>query len=84
MGAVKTVSQAYVMGISEGRALWRTFEAQGIANLETAREALANCETCLGMGFAADARDMLKGERDFWRQRVKLLAAARASQGVVA
>lgn len=81
---MQTMTQSYLTGISDARALWAIFERDGIANLETAREALANCEECLAMGFGAPVRDLIKGERDFFRQRVKLLAAARASQGVVA
>jgi type VI protein secretion system component VasF len=81
---MQTVTQAYVMGITDARALWRQFERDGIANLETARDALKNCEDCLAMGFAGDVREMLKGERDFFRQRVKLMAETRAREGVTA
>jgi hypothetical protein len=80
----QTFSAEYLLGIGEGRALWRVFEQQGIADLETAREALANVEQCLSMGFSADMRESLKGERDFWRHRVKLLAEMRAREGVAA
>lgn len=75
---MQTVSQAYCMGISEGRALLRQFERDGIADLETARRALANCDECLAMGFSGDMRDTLKGERDFWRNQVKRMMAQQA------
>jgi hypothetical protein len=78
MSAPHTVSQAYLVGISEGRSLWRQFEREGEANLATAKACLATVETLLGESFAGDMREAFKGERDFWRQRVKLLAEARA------
>lgn len=68
MAAPKTVSQAYLLGISEGRALLRLFKADGIADLNTFKAALANCEALLG--FAGDTRDCIKGERDFWRNQI--------------
>lgn len=81
MNAARTVSHAYVMGIGEGRAMWQRLERDGIANLQHARECLGHVRECLAMGFSGDVRDMMKGERDFWRQRIKVLAeqAARPS-----
>jgi hypothetical protein len=84
MNAPRVVSAEYVQGITDARALWRIFERDGIADLQHAREALANVEQCLGMGFGREVRDSLKGERDFFRQRVKLLAETRAREGVAA
>ncbi len=84
MNAPRTVSQAYVMGISEGRAMWRQLERDGIADLQHARECLGHVRECLAMGFAGDVRDMMKGERDFWLQRIKLLVEQGAREGVTA
>jgi hypothetical protein len=81
---MQTVSHAYCIGITEGRAFWRQLEKEGRANLETAREALATSEQCLAMGFGGDIRDSIRGERDFWRQRIKLLAEQRAREGAAA
>lgn len=81
-GAV--ISQAYLMGIREGRAFWHRLEKDGIADLQHAREALANCRECLAIGFVGDIRDMMRGERDFWLQRIKLLVEQGAREGVAA
>jgi hypothetical protein len=78
------ISQAYLMGLHDARALWRQFQTDGIANLETARQALRNEIECLAMGFNGESLDYCKGGRDFWQLRVKLLVAARATQGVAA
>jgi hypothetical protein len=67
---MQTVSQAYLLGIREGRALLRQFERDGIAGLDTARGALENSRECLAMGFSGDMREAMKGERDFWAQQV--------------
>ena len=67
---MKTISQAYLLGIQEGRALMRQFERDGIPiTLETARSAAANVTECLSMGFAGEMRDCLRGERDFWARQ---------------
>ena len=85
MNAPQTVSQAYLLGISEGRAMLQTHERlNGPLSLTDARQFLRNCEDCLGMGFSGETLDCLKGERDFWRLKVKRLAEARALQGVAA
>lgn len=63
----QTVSQAYLIGISEGRALLRQFQLDGIATRDTFAAALANCEALLRQGFAGEMRDCFRGERDFWR-----------------
>lgn len=80
----QTVTQAYLMGIGEGRAMWRQLESEGRANLETARECLGHVRECLGMGFAGDVAEMMRGERDFWNQRIKVLTEMRAREGVAA
>ena len=78
----QTVTHAYLMGIREGREFWQKMEREGRANLETAQECLGHVRECLGMGFAGDLRDMMRGERDFWLQRIKLLAEQRARESV--
>lgn len=79
---MQAYTQEYLNGITDARQLWRQFERDGIANLETAREALANVNECLSMGFGFEMRETLKGERDFFRQRIKRLSEMRASEGV--
>jgi hypothetical protein len=68
---LKTVSQAYLLGISEGRAMLGRFEADGMADLATFKAELANCEAMLRQGFSGDMRQCCLGERDFWRNQVK-------------
>ena len=70
MAAPKSVSQAYLLGISEGRATLRQFQRDGIATRETIRAALENSRECLAMGFSGDAREAIKGERDFWASQL--------------
>jgi len=69
------ISQAYLLGISEGRSLLRQFQADGTADADTFRAALANCEAQLRRGFAGDMRDCFRGERDFWCNQVKRASA---------
>lgn len=66
----QAVTAAYLLGISEGRALLRQIERDGIAERDTFRAALANVEARLGQGFSGDTGDTLRGERDFWRARL--------------
>ncbi len=80
----RTVTHAYVMGIGEGRAMWQRLDREGRANLESARECLGHVRECLGMGFAGDIAEMMRGERDFWLQRIKVLAEMQAREGVAA
>ena len=68
---LKTVSQAYLLGISDGRETLKLFQQQGMADLATFKAELANCEAMMRQGFAGDMRDCFKGERDFWRNQVK-------------
>lgn len=77
----QTVTQAYLLGIREGRQQWRQFERDGIANLETARRALANANECLAMQFSGEMRDYICGERDFYNRQVARLMAANACKG---
>lgn len=65
-----TVSAAYLLGIREGRAMLRQFERDGIATRETMRRALENSRECLKLGFSGEARDAIKGERDFWSNQL--------------
>lgn len=80
----QTVTHAYLMGIREGREFWQLLEREGRANLESARECLGHVQECLAMGFTGEIRDMMRGERDFWQQRIKVLAEMRAREGEAA
>ena len=75
-----TVSQAYLIGISEGRAEMRQFQRNGIPiDLETIARVLENCAQCLAMRPGDELRESFKGQRDFWRhQLAKLTTGGRA------
>lgn len=68
-----TVTQAYLLGISEGRAAFRALDPDDDL-LADARAMLADCEALLKQSFVGDMRDCLRGERDFWRNQVKQLS----------
>ena len=74
----KTVSQAYLLGIREARAMLRQLERDGLATIETIRRALQNSRDCLELGFHGEARDAIKGERDFWSNQLARLQRERA------
>ena len=68
----QAVSQAYLLGISEGRSMLNCYLAAGdYQGLPDARAMLANCESRLKQGYAGEMRDCIKGERDFWRNQVR-------------
>jgi len=69
----RTVTQAYLLGISEGRAAFRAL-GPGDDLSADARTTLDILQTLLRQGFAGDMRDCLRGERDFWRNQVKQLS----------
>ncbi len=76
---MKIVSIYYLEGIKEGR---QTFERDGLAHAD---DELRNLNSTL-KGFSADSpvAQMLRGERDFWLNQIKLRAtrasAAQASR----
>lgn len=78
MAKAQSVSQAYLLGIREGRAMLRQFERDGLATIETIRRALDNSRECLALGFHGEARDAIKGERDFWSNQLARLQRERA------
>lgn len=68
---MKTYTAAYIMGINEGR---ERFEKHG---LSIANDEIENLNSTI-KGFAASSEvgQMLRGERDFWRNQVKIANAA--------
>jgi hypothetical protein len=64
----KTVSAEYLMGIREGRELFDRSKP----DLAMMREFLASTIATAQEFSAGPVKDMLKGERDFWRHRIKL------------
>ena len=63
-----TYTAEYIMGITEGRAFLRQFSP----DLEDMRHLEANCVDALkGYQSGGPVADMLRGERDFWRNQIK-------------
>lgn len=59
------VSQAYLMGIREGREFLKAFP-----DCDPAEE-LAACKAMLAQGFSGDMAEFIRGERDFWKKQVR-------------
>lgn len=70
----QTVTQAYLLGIGEGRSLLRDMKARGEYDPERDIPAiLATLKACLAAKPSRDVAGMYRGERDFWLgQRAKL------------
>ena len=64
---MKTVTQEYLMGIKEGREMF-TQHGMSIATAE-----LENIESTM-KGFPANTPvgQMLRGERDFWKNQIRI------------
>jgi hypothetical protein len=70
----QTVTEAYLLGINEGR----DFQRDTLARGETIDRAfvtdhIATIERVMAKGFASTMRDFMRGERDFWRNQLKKL-----------
>jgi hypothetical protein len=65
---MKPITQAYIMGIKEGRALLTA--CPGLDRVEIL-DILDNITSTLKRGFSGDVADMLRGERDFWKNQLK-------------
>ena len=66
---MNTVTDAYLLGIREGRDLLRSLDAA--PTLNEMRAFADNCATQLKRGFSGEMRDVFKGERDFWLNQIK-------------
>lgn len=65
---MQAISDAYILGIKDGRAFLNAFPGLTLAE-KTA--CLENCKRQLKRGFAQPMRDLFKGERDFWINQIK-------------
>lgn len=63
---MQTVTDSYLMGIREGREYLKRYNPTA----DEAREVLANIESTLRRGFGSEVAEMLRGERDFWRNQL--------------
>lgn len=66
---MQTVTQEYLDGIREGRELWNTLAPE--CRLEEAPAYLANVEATMRTFSAGPVKDLLRGERDFWRNQIR-------------
>lgn len=66
---MKQVSDAYLLGISEGRSLLRSLDyVPSVADMEAFAD---NCSAQLQRGFDKSMADTFRGERDFWRNQIR-------------
>jgi hypothetical protein len=64
---MKTVSQNYLDGIKEGRAIAKQYGTDdAIARLENLNS------TIRGFAASSPVGQLLRGERDFWRNQIKI------------
>ena len=68
---MKTVTQAYIEGIREGRAMLKHLLASGITREEAVASELATCSAITAMDFGGEMAEFNRGIRDFWRHQVK-------------
>jgi hypothetical protein len=68
----KTVSQAYLLGIDEGRDFMRhCVEAGDTIDRAFIADHIDTIERTMAQGFGGEMRDFMRGERDFWRNKLK-------------
>lgn len=68
----QTITESYLLGISEGRSLLKSIEARGETVTTSDMQQFAdNCTAQLSRGFARELSDTFRGERDFWRNQIK-------------
>ena len=71
----QTVSQDYLDGISEGRAILKAWKAEGMADADLPTLAQAHLDNIKRTARSFDAQSpvgqLLRGERDFWRNKLK-------------
>jgi hypothetical protein len=69
----QTYTQAYLLGIREGRETLQRFVVDGIADPATMRAHLANCSA---KGLSGEMAEFTRGERDFFRNQLAKLESA--------
>ena len=76
MNAPRSISAEYLMGIKEGRELLKASNP----DLDMMRAYLASTIATMREFSAGPVKDMLKGERDFWQNQIKLEILKRAGR----
>ena len=64
----RTVTQEYLNGILDARALWRSLTPE--ERITQAPAHLRNTEATMHTFSLGPVKDMLRGERDFWRGQI--------------
>lgn len=71
----QTVSQSYLDGIADERAILRQAIADGETDLAAlARDMLDNINRTIAQGWSGEMAEYMRGSRDFWRNQVKKYA----------
>lgn len=68
---MKTVSESYIQGISEGRAYLKEFPNQTADDI---KHHLVNIRATINFS-ALEVKEILRGERDFWINQLKTKVA---------
>lgn len=72
---MQTVSQSYLDGISDERAILRQAIADGETDLAgLARDMLDNINRTIARGWSGEMAEYMRGSRDFWRHQLKKYA----------
>ncbi len=71
---MQTVSESYVLGIGEGRAVLDAHLRNGVSHAEAIESEIAGLRTLLAQGFDATMRDLFRGQLDFFLRQQKRLA----------
>lgn len=71
--SVVTVSESYLLGIREGRSFYDSWiEIHGQEpTVEDIDGIIDNLTAQFGRGFNCQMNDVFRGERDFWRRKLK-------------
>lgn len=73
--AIQTVSQSYLDGIQDERAILRQAIADGETDLAGfARDMLDNINRTIAQGWSGEMAEYMRGSRDFWRNQAKKYA----------
>ena len=71
----KTVTDTYLMAITDERAVLKQAIADGETDLaQLARDMLANIEATYARGWSGEMAEYMRGSRDFWRNQAKKYA----------
>lgn len=67
----KQVHEAYLMALTDERAILRQAIQDGEHIPQLARDMLANCKATMARGWSGDMAHYMRGSVDFWANQVK-------------